>query len=121
MILHIIGFQYYAMEVYVMENTKTMRPTIDYKKTGNRLKFLMNMSELTPKAIQEYVGLSCVQTIYHWISGISIPKIEHLYMLSALFNTELDMMVCGNRAEFIDEKKWAKMKKVMEIVHDEEA
>ena len=103
-----------------MKNTKAMRPEIDYVKTGNRLKFLMNMCELTPKAIQEYIGLSCVQTIYHWISGISIPKLEHLYMLSALFNTEMDMMVCGNRDDFIDEKKWNKMKKVMEIVHEEE-
>ncbi|MCR5213724.1 MAG: helix-turn-helix domain-containing protein [Eubacterium sp.] len=93
-----------------------MPPMIDYEKTGNRIKFLMNINDITPKDVQEYIGLSCVQTIYHWMNGVSIPKLEHLYMLSGLMNVEMDAMICGDRDQHIDKEKKEKIMKIIELM-----
>ena len=74
-----------------------MYPIIDKKKTAERLKRMMNLSGKTPVDIQEYLGLSCVQTVYRWLEGINIPSVDNLYALSQMFNIPMDAMIGGNR------------------------
>ena len=50
---------------------------------------------------QKYMNLSCVQTVYHWLDGTSIPSIDNLYALSSLFKMPMDALVCGNRPSII--------------------
>ena len=76
-----------------------MIPMIDKKTTGRRLKYFMRKGGFTPRDIQEYLSLSCVQTVYRWFMGVNIPSIDNLYALSRLFGTSLDMLVAGDRAE----------------------
>ncbi len=52
-----------------------MTSKIDKTETGKRIKFFMSVNKYTPADVQKFCGLSCVQTVYHWVSGISIPKI----------------------------------------------
>lgn len=49
------------------------------------------------KDIKEYLNLTCVQSVYHWIEGKSLPSVDNLYALSTLFNVKIDDMICGNR------------------------
>ena len=70
-----------------------MFPVIDKKMTGKCLKKLMRQNGLTPKDIQRYLSLSCVQTVYRWFSGVNIPSIDNLYALSQLYGVEVDGMV----------------------------
>lgn len=58
---------------------------------------MMNLSGKTPVDIQEYLGLSCVQTVYRWLEGINIPSVDNLYALSQMFNIPMDAMIGGNR------------------------
>lgn len=72
-------------------------PTINMKATGIRLRKLMKQNKLSPKEIQEYLGLSCVQSVYRWLNGCSMPTVDHLYALSELFQIPMDHMIIGNR------------------------
>ena len=74
-----------------------MYPVIDKERTGKRLKGLMELNGLSPKDIQCYLSLSCVQTVYRWLEGTNIPSIDNLYALSQLFQTGMDEMIAGNR------------------------
>lgn len=62
-----------------------MFPIIDKRKTGINIRRIMDMRGLTVKDVQEYLELGSVQSIYHWINGISMPTIDNLYALSDLF------------------------------------
>uniref|UniRef100_UPI004055F69C helix-turn-helix domain-containing protein n=1 Tax=Agathobacter sp. TaxID=2021311 RepID=UPI004055F69C len=74
-----------------------MLPLIDKKKTGVNLRRLMDERGLTVKDVQKYLELGSVQSVYHWINGISMPTVDNLYALSYLFQVPVDDMICGNR------------------------
>lgn len=71
-----------------------MFPIIDKRKTGINIRRIMDMRGLTVKDVQEYLELGSVQSIYHWINGISMPTIDNLYALSDLFQVPIDLLVC---------------------------
>ncbi|MCM1046499.1 MAG: helix-turn-helix domain-containing protein [Candidatus Gastranaerophilales bacterium] len=74
-----------------------MYPTIDMKATGLCIRKIMNQRKLTVKDVQSYLNLSSVQSIYHWLSGQSMPTVDNLYALSELFQIPIDAMIVGNR------------------------
>ncbi len=78
-----------------------MFPTIDKKKTGINLRKIMDERGLAVKDVQLYLGLGSVQSVYHWLNGISMPTIDNLYALSELFQVSIDALVCGNRARVL--------------------
>ncbi|MBQ6886497.1 MAG: helix-turn-helix transcriptional regulator [Lachnospiraceae bacterium] len=53
------------------------------------------------KDVQQYLGLGSVQSVYHWLNGLSMPTIDNLYALSELFELPIDAMVCGNRSVMV--------------------
>ena len=63
---------------------------IDMQKTGQRIKSLLESAGYTPRMIQEYLYLSCVQPIYRWYRGQILPSIDHLFMLSELLNVHME-------------------------------
>ncbi len=75
-----------------------MIPVIDREKTGENLRRLITERNLTVKDVQEYMGLGSVQSVYHWLNGISMPTIDNLYALSELLQVPIDALVCGNRS-----------------------
>ena len=70
---------------------------IDKKGTGYKISNFMKKQNLRPADIQNYLGLTCVQTVYRWLDGINIPTVDNLYALSQLFGVKMDDMVAGNR------------------------
>ncbi len=80
-----------------------MLPTIDLKETGIHLRKLMDERGFTVKDVTKYLGLGSVQSVYHWLNGISMPTIDNLYALSELFHVPIDTMICGNRKEIQSE------------------
>ncbi len=74
-------------------------PTINKEETGNFLRELLMKKGISIKAVQEYLGLSCVQSIYHWLDGKTLPSIDNLYALSQLLQVPLDSLIRGNRKE----------------------
>ena len=74
-----------------------MFPVIDKKKTGIHLRRIMDERGVSVKDIQQYLGLGSVQSVYHWLNGLSLPTVDNLYALSELFQMPVDEMLCGNR------------------------
>ncbi len=72
-------------------------PVIDKRKTGIHLRRIMDERDLSVKDVQQYLGLGSVQSVYHWLNGLSMPTIDNLYALSVLFQMPIDDMLCGNR------------------------
>lgn len=75
-----------------------MFPLINKRETGVNLRRIMDMKGITPKEVQEYLNLGCVQSVYRWLDGINMPTIDNLYALSELFQVPIDTIVRGNRA-----------------------
>lgn len=73
-----------------------MFPQINKKQMGQRLKRIMRRKKVAPKEVQQFLGLSCVQTVYRWMEGVNVPCIDHLYALSILLEVTLDELVAGN-------------------------
>lgn len=76
-----------------------MFPVIDKKKTGIHLRKMMDERGFTVKDIQKYLKLASVQSVYHWLNGLTMPTIDNLYALSELFQMPIDDMIRGNRRE----------------------
>jgi transcriptional regulator with XRE-family HTH domain len=72
-------------------------PVINMVKTGQNIKRIMQQNGLNVKEIQEFLGLSTPQSIYHWFDGRNLPTIDNLYALSELFHLPVDALIIGNR------------------------
>ena len=80
-----------------------MFPLISKRETGVNLRRIMDMRGITPKDVQEYLGLGCVQSVYRWFDGVNMPTIDNLYVLSQLLQVSIDEIICGNRKAIIPE------------------
>lgn len=76
---------------------KPTYPNIDMQRTGKKLKHMIESAGYTPRIIQDYLHLSCVQPIYRWYKGLILPSVDHLLMLSELLNVHMeDLLVKKN-------------------------
>lgn len=80
-----------------------MFPMINKQETGVNLRRIMDLRGVTPKDVQQYLGLGCVQSVYRWIDGANMPTIDNLYALSELLQVPIDAIVRGNRAPITPE------------------
>lgn len=76
-------------------------PMINKKATGVRLRRIMDERGLSVKDVQEYLGLAGVQSIYHWLNGITVPSVDNLYALKTLLQVPIDEMLCGNMPDVL--------------------
>lgn len=83
---------------------KPTYPNIDMQRTGIKLKNMLESVGYTPRMIQDYLHLSCVQSIYRWYKGLILPSVDHLFMLSELLNVHME--------EFLVKKK------VVTVIYD---
>ena len=81
---------------------KPTYPNIDLQQTGQKMKRMMESAGYTPRILQEYLHLSCVQPIYRWYKGLTLPSVDHLFMLSELLGVHMeDFLVKKNVAPII--------------------
>ena len=68
---------------------------IDKKETAVNIRRLMKVNSVTPKELQHYLGFSCIQSIYHWLDGSTLPSIDNLVLLSHLWDIPInDILRC---------------------------
>ena len=65
-------------------------PNIDMKQTGRKMKRMIESAGYTPRMIQDYLHLSCVQPVYRWYKGLILPSVDHLFMLSKLLGVHME-------------------------------
>ena len=81
---------------------RTTYPNIDLQQTGHKMKHMLESAGYTPRMLQEYLHLSCVQPIYRWYKGKILPSVDHLLMLSELLNVHMeDLLVKKNAVPVI--------------------
>ena len=69
---------------------RTTYPNIDLQQTGHKMKHMLESAGYTPRMLQEYLHLSCVQPIYRWYKGKILPSVDHLLMLSELLGVHME-------------------------------
>lgn len=89
-----------------------MLPLINKKKTGINLRLMMDERGLAVKDIQHYLKLGSVQSVYHWLNGISLPTVDNLYALSYLFKVPVDDMLCGTRPKIFTGENQTQIKRL---------
>lgn len=70
-------------------------PSIDNRKTSSNLRELLRARGFTVRDIQNYLGLSCPQSIYRWLDGKALPSIDNLYALQGLFGMPMERLLRG--------------------------
>ena len=89
-----------------------MLPVVNKRDTGVNLRRIMDERGFTVKDIQHYLKQGSVQSIYHWLNGISLPTVDNLYTLSYLFQVPVDDMLCGTRPGIITSENQAKLRRL---------
>ena len=89
-----------------------MIPLIDKKQTGINLRRIMDECGFTVKDVQQYLRLGSIQSVYHWLNGISMPSVDHLYALSYLFQVSVDDMLCGSRKRILTAENQVQLKRM---------
>lgn len=79
-----------------------MYQLIDQIKTGVKLKMMLRQAGYDVKFIQEYLHLSCPQSIYRWFRGKVLPSVEHLCALSKLLNVHMEELLVLEGDSLID-------------------
>lgn len=65
-------------------------PTIDMAQTGANIVNLRKASGLSVHDLQMVFGFNSPQAIYKWQNGTSLPSVDNLIVLAALFNVRID-------------------------------
>ena len=81
-----------------MKQGGKMIPVIDKEKTGNQIRRIMDLHGLSVQDLKTYLSLGCVQSVYHWLDGQSLPTLDNLYALSELFQVPMNVLVSGTRS-----------------------
>ena len=74
-----------------------MSTAIDKTKTGQQIRLLMEKRGVTVKDVRDALSLACVQSVYHWLDGQSMPTLDNLYALSDLLKVPMDILSGGSR------------------------
>ncbi len=74
-------------------------PVVDMKKTGRRIRELMKLNNIRTKDIVEYMGFESEQSVYKWLRGDSLPKVDNLFALSRLFGTPMESILMERNGE----------------------
>ena len=72
-----------------------MFPEIDKEKTGERIRFLIELRGLSVKDVCRILSLGCVQAVYKWLDGVNLPSLDNMYCLSILLKVPIDALLCG--------------------------
>ena len=70
---------------------------IDPVATGRNILNLRRERNLSVRDIQRYFHFDEPKAIYKWQSGQSLPSLDNLYTLSALFKVSMDSIIVGSR------------------------
>lgn len=68
-------------------------PVIDLAATGDNIRRLRMARGLTVRDLQSYFGFAEPRAIYKWQKGETLPTVDNLYALGALFEVPLEQIL----------------------------
>jgi len=73
---------------------KTMHiPVVNMKQTGQNIIAIRSQRGISVKDLQQLLGFSTPQAIYKWQQGQSLPTVDNLVALSAIFAVPIDSIL----------------------------
>ena len=67
-----------------------MSVVIDMKATGENIRRLLQEKNISATELQSRMNLASVQSVYHWLIGRSLPTVDHLVEMAAVFGVTVD-------------------------------
>lgn len=64
--------------------------SISVRRTGLKLKSMIAAAGYDVVDVQKALGLACPQSIYRWFSGIALPTVDHLFVISRMLGVRVD-------------------------------
>lgn len=71
-------------------------PVIDMTGTGENIERLRKQAGLSVRDLQDIFGFATPQAIYKWQQGVSLPAVENLAALAAVFQVRIDDILVIN-------------------------
>lgn len=68
-------------------------PVVDMKQTGHNIAALRRQRGISVKQLQSLMGFSTPQAIYKWQHGESLPTVDNLVALAAIFAVPIDAIL----------------------------
>ena len=65
-------------------------PIIDLPATGANIRRLRLEKGYSVQELQEYLGMSCLQGVYHWQLGRNLSSVDNLYAVSKLWGVSMN-------------------------------
>ncbi|MBQ0051982.1 MAG: helix-turn-helix transcriptional regulator [Treponema sp.] len=82
-----------------MRTVTFLKPVVDLKATGNKIKSLRIENGYTVRDLQDIFGFDYPQAVYSWEQGKNIPAIDNLLVLARLFGVAIDEIVMSREIE----------------------
>ena len=68
-------------------------PVVNMKQTGQNITMLREQRGISVKQLQCMMGFATPQAIYKWQHGESLPPVDNLVALSAIFAVPIDAIL----------------------------
>lgn len=68
-------------------------PVVNMKQTGQNITMLREQRGISVKQLQRMMGFATPQAIYKWQHGESLPTVDNLVALSAIFAVPIDAIL----------------------------
>ena len=68
-------------------------PIVNLKQTGRNICSLRVQSGISVRELQDMLGFATPQAIYKWQHGDSLPTVDNLVALSAIFSVPIDSIL----------------------------
>ena len=68
-------------------------PVVDLRVTGQTIVLLREERGISVRDLQGMLGFATPQAIYKWQHGVSLPTVDNLVALSAIFDVPVDTIL----------------------------
>lgn len=68
-------------------------PIIDVQETGKQLRRTCDRKRVSPREVQDFLGLAALQSVYGWFQGRALPSLDNFYALSCYLGTRMEELV----------------------------
>jgi transcriptional regulator with XRE-family HTH domain len=82
-------------------------PMLDAKATGENIDRLRRACGYSVREVQQFFAFDYPQTVYNWLRGRAIPKVDHLYALGVLFGVPIDEILVGSVGNEVGARRWS--------------
>ena len=91
-------------------------PVIDVQETGKQLRRTCDRKQVTPREVQDFLGLAALQSVYGWFQGRSLPSLDNFYALSCYLGMRMEeLLVPKGRSKEVRVREFAKERKFRQM------